>query len=281
MNSIDDFSPLVTASWLREHLDEVVVLDGSYYLASMGKDADQAFKQRHIAGAMRWNIDAIAEPHASLKHMMPAADVVAQAAADRGISNQSTVVIYDQLGMFSAARVWLTLKLIGHQRVALLDGGLPAWDGPVESGEAKLPESVEYGDYQSTDVTVDRDAVAQALSAKSACVVDARAAGRFSGTAAEPVQGLRSGHMPGAINLPFTDLLTSDNRFKPVSELKQLFAEARVDLSAPIITSCGSGVTASVISFALYLLETSSLVYDGSWSEWGQPELNMPVTCDV
>jgi thiosulfate/3-mercaptopyruvate sulfurtransferase len=281
MNSNDDFPPLVSALWLRDHLDDVVVVDGSYYLASMGRDADREFETRRIAGATRWNIDVIAEPHASLKHMMPSADVVARAAGERGISNGSTVIIYDQLGMFSAARVWLTFKLIGHQRVALLDGGLPAWEGPTESGEARQPDAVEYGVHHSTDVTVGRDHVAQALSAKSACIIDARAAGRFAGTAPEPVQGLRSGHMPGAINLPFTDLLTSDNRFKSVGELKQVFADAGVDRSTPIITSCGSGVTAAIVSFALHLLETPSLVYDGSWSEWGQPELNMPVTCEV
>lgn len=281
MTNSTDFSPLVSAQWLADHLGQVTVLDGSYYLATMGKNADEEFNQRHIAGAQRWDIDVIAEKHPGLKHMMPTADVVARAAGDRGISNQSTVVIYDQLGMFSAARVWLTLKLIGHQRVALLDGGLPAWDGPVESGAPKQPASVDYGDHQSIAMTVDRDRVAQELSTNSACVIDARSAGRFNGTAAEPVQGLKSGHMPGAVSLPFTELLTSDNRFKSVVELKQAFAQAGVDLDRPIITSCGSGVTASVISFALYLLDTSSLVYDGSWSEWGQPELNMPVTCDA
>ena len=279
MTNIPGFSPLVSAQWLEQHLDQVSVLDGSYYLASMGKDAEREFADRRIVAAQRWDIDEIADRSSALKHMMPTAEVIARAAAERGISNQSTVVVYDQLGMFSAARVWLAFKRAGHPRVALLDGGLPAWSGPVESGPVTPAKETQYGSFQSTETTVDRVTVARELADETACVVDARSAGRFSGTAPEPVQGLRSGHMPGAINLPFTELLTQDNRFKSVDELKRVFADAGIDLARPIITSCGSGVTASIVSFALALLGSSSLVYDGSWSEWGQPDLKMPVTC--
>lgn len=280
MNNIPGFSQLVSAQWLQQHLHEVVVLDGSYYLSTMGKDADAEFLKRHIAGAQRWDIDAIADIDSGLKHMMPAAEVVAKVAGDRGISSQSTVVVYDQLGMFSAARVWLTLKHAGHNRVALLDGGLPAWTGPVETGDANEVSAVDYGDHRSVETTVDRNTVLRELTAATACVIDARSEGRFHGTAEEPVQGLQSGHMPGAISLPFTDLLTPDSRFKPIDELKRLFSDAGADLGRPVITSCGSGVTASILTFALELLDTPSLVYDGSWSEWGQPDLNMPVTRD-
>ena len=279
MTNIPGFSPLVSAQWLEHHLDQVVVLDGSYYLSSMGKDAEREFADRRIAGAQRWDIDEIADRSSDLKHMMPTAEAIARAAGERGISNQSTVVVYDQLGMFSAARVWLAFKRAGHPRVALLDGGLPAWGGPVESGPVTPAAETQYGSFQSTETTVDRKTVARELADETACVVDARSAGRFSGAAPEPVQGLRSGHMPGSINLPFTELLTQDNRFKSVDELKQVFADAGIDLARPIITSCGSGVTASIVSFALALLGSSSLVYDGSWSEWGQPDLKMPITC--
>jgi len=165
--------------------------------------------------------------------------------------------------------------------VALLDGGLPAWSGATGRGSAKTPVAVEYGSYESIDTTVTRQTVAEELSSNSSCVIDARAAGRFNGTSPEPAQGLRSGHMPGAINLPFTELLDKDSRFKSIRELKQVFADVGVDLNKPVITSCGSGVTASIISFALELVSKPSLVYDGSWSEWGQPDLNMPVTCDA
>ena len=279
MTKLPGFSPLVSAQWLEHHLDQVVVLDGSYYLSSMGKNAEREFADRRIAGAQRWDIDEIADKSSGLKHMMPGAEAIARAAGERGISNQSTVVVYDQLGMFSAARVWLALKRAGHPPAALLDGGLPAWSGPVESGPVTPAAETQYGSFQSTETTVDRKTVARELADETACVVDARSAGRFSGAAPEPVQGLRSGHMPGSINLPFTELLTQDNRFKSVDELKQVFADAGIDLARPIITSCGSGVTASIVSFALALLGSSSLVYDGSWSEWGQPDLKMPITC--
>ena len=281
MNAVTGFSPLVSAAWLEQHLAEVVVLDGSYYLATMGKDAEAEYCARRIAGALRWDIDAIATPDDHLKHMMPSASTIAAAAGERGISRDTTVVVYDQLGVFSAARVWLTLKTIGHENVALLDGGLPAWSGPTESGELnQAPVSVDYGDYSAHDSTVDRDAVAEVLSSGTAVVLDARAAARFYGEAAEPVAGLRSGHMPGALSLPYTSLLTADNQFKPIDELREVFAQAGAELERPVVTTCGSGVTAAIITFALELLGKPSKVYDGSWSDWGRTELNMPVTCD-
>lgn len=281
MNAVTGFSPLVSAAWLEQHLADVVVLDGSYYLPTMGKDAEAEYRARRIAGALRWDIDAIATPDDHLKHMMPSASAIAATAGERGISSDTPVVVYDQLGIFSAARVWLTLKTIGHENVALLDGGLPAWSGPTDSGEVnQSPVSVNYGEYSAHVTTVDRDTVAEVLANDTAGVLDARAAARFYGEAAEPVAGLRSGHMPGALSLPYTNLLTAENCFKPVSELREVFAQAGADLDRPIVTTCGSGVTAAIVSFALELLGKPSKVYDGSWSDWGRAELNMPVTCD-
>ncbi len=268
---------LVSAQWLQDNLEQVVVVDASYYLATMGKDADDEFAKAHIPGAQRWNIDLIAEPHASLKHMMPTPQVVAEAAAARGISRDSKVVIYDQLGMFSAARVWLTLKTIGHPEVALLDGGLPAWTGKVAAGEAGVVKAVSYGEIEATKLTVDRQIVLDALDATDAFILDARSSGRFNGIDPEPVAGLRSGHMPGALNVPYTLLLQQNGLFKPVDELREIFSQTGLAGDTRIITSCGSGVTACIVSFALHLTGMESLVYDGSWSEWGRSDLSLPV----
>ena len=268
---------LVSADWLAANLDQVVVLDGSYYLATMGKNADEEFRRGHIPGAQRWDIDVIADTSSDLKHMMPSPGVVARAAGARGISKETQVVVYDQLGMFSAARVWLTLKTIGHENVALLDGGLPSWRGELASGDAAAAQQTTYDEHSAHPLTVDSKAVLGALNGADALVLDARSAARFNSLAPEPVAGLKSGHMPGALNIPYDHLLTNDGRFKSTDELREIFAEVGVSGDEQLITSCGSGVTASIVTFALAMLGIESLVYDGSWSEWGRPELDLPV----
>lgn len=268
---------LVSVGWLQENLEDVVVLDATYYLSTMGKNAHEEYEKAHIPGALRWNIDVIADTTSPLKHMMPEPHVIAQAAGERGIARNTRVVIYDQLGMFSAARVWLALKTIGHPNVALLDGGLPAWRGEVASGAAGAVSAVVYEPFDRRVLTVDRNVVMEALDAADVLILDARSAGRFNGSDPEPVAGLRSGHMPGALNVPYTLLLDRSGKFKSVDELKEIFTGTGLSGSERIITSCGSGVTACIISFALDLTGVDSLVYDGSWSEWGQSELAMPV----
>lgn len=269
--------PLVSAGWLQQHLDQVVVLDGSYYLPAMGKDAEAEFIKAHIPGALRWDIDRIADQSSGLKHMMPPAQQVADAAGELGIDRDTAVVVYDQPGMFSAARVWLALKSIGHEKLALLDGGLPQWRGPLEQGSANAVSPLDYGHHTPHVNTVGRAAVLSALDDDDACVVDARSADRFKGLAAEPVPGLRGGHMPGALNVPYPLLLDEDSKFKSKDELSEVFRRQGVDLECRIITSCGSGVTAAIVTFALMLLGRQSAVYDGSWSEWGKPELDLPI----
>ncbi len=268
---------LVSAQWLQQHLDDVVVLDGSYYLSTMGKDADAEFIDGHIPGAQRWDIDQIADKTSGLKHMMPAASVIAKAAGERGIDQSTRVVVYDQLGMFSAARVWLALKSIGHQQVALLDGGLPAWRGKLAKGVSTTVSPLVYGSFKPQITTVQRAQVLAALDDNNTCVLDARSADRFYGRAPEPVAGLKGGHMPGALNIPFNLLLDENNKFKSLEQIRSVFDEHQVDFGRGIITTCGSGVTASIITFALSLLGVESVVYDGSWSEWAKPELEMPV----
>ncbi len=268
---------LVSAEWLSEHLQDVAVIDGSYYLAVMGKDADIEFERGHIPGAQRWNIDLIADSTSPLKHMMPSAERIAEEAGLRGIDAETPVVIYDQLGQFSAARVWLAFKSIGHGPVALLDGGLPAWSAALEHGVARSVSEVDYGQYSKQQTTISREAVLDAVEAEDGFIIDARAAARFDGEAAEPVAGLLGGHMPGAINIPFAEVLDENHRFRDVETLRVIFDRHGISADKPVITSCGSGVTASIITFALAQLEIESLVYDGSWSEWGQAELNLPV----
>lgn len=269
--------PLVSAKWLKKNLDDVVVIDGTYYLPTMNKDAQAEFESGHIPGAQRWDIDEIADTDSPLSHMMPSAERVAREAGARGIASDSAVVVYDQMGIFSAARVWLTLKSAGHKQVAVLDGGLPAWQGELQTGPQIDVEAVEYGAVAATKTTVDREAVLQALEDFSAVVVDARSADRFLGLAPEPRPGLVGGHMPTSVNLPHGELVDESGRLKSRVMLRGVFQEHGVDLDMPIITSCGSGVTASIITFALALIGKPSLVYDGSWSEWGNPELNMPI----
>ncbi len=271
------FNPLVSAHWLTENLEDVVILDGSYYLPSMGKDADAEFAKGHIPNAQRWNIDHIADTSSGLKHMMPSAQVIAEAAAARGISRDTTVVVYDQLGMFSAARVWLALKSVGHEKVALLDGGLPCWHGELASGSSSTVASLVYGEYSAHINTVDRNTVFAALTDKAVSVVDARAADRFYGEAPEPQANLRSGHMPGALNIPYSALLDEQSKFKSLPQLESVLKDGGLDLNQQIITSCGSGVTAAIVTFALMLLGVESVVYDGSWSEWGNPTLDLPI----
>ncbi len=269
--------PLVSAKWLKKNLDNVIVVDGTYFLPNLNRDAQAEYEAGHIPGAVRWDIDAIADTDSSLSHMMPSADVIAREAGARGIAADSAVVVYDQLGIFSAARVWLTFKAAGHKQVAVLDGGLPAWQGELQTGPQAQVTAVEYGAVSATKTTVDREAVLVALEDFSAVVVDARSAERFAGIAPEPRPGLRGGHMPTSVSLPHTELIDDTGRLKSRAVLRGIFQDHGVDLEMPVITSCGSGVTASIITFALALLGKPSLVYDGSWSEWGQPELDMPI----
>jgi len=170
------FNALVSADWLQQNLSSVTVIDGSYYLASMGKNADDIFNTGHIPGAQRWNIDQIADHSSNLKHMMPGAQVLADAAGQLGITSDDTVVIYDQIGMFSAARVWLAFKTLGHKHVALLNGGLPAWQGEQETGAPEKVVPVDYGSFCETRTTVDRFRVLEALDDPAVSIIDARSA---------------------------------------------------------------------------------------------------------
>ncbi len=264
--------PLVSTDWLAAHLGEVQVVDATWFMPGEGREGHAEYLTAHIPGAVFFDIDVIADQTVDLPHMLPTAQAFADAAGTLGLSRDATIVAYDSFGIRSAARVWWTLRVMGFAKVFVLDGGLKAWlaEGRVtEAGQATLPPTTLS---PSLDAGLVRDlaAVKNLLESKAAQLVDARGAARFRGETREPRAGLRSGHMPGARNTPFDTLLNADGTMKSVVELGPLFAAAKVNLGEPIVTTCGSGVTASVVALALARLGRLDVaVYDGSWTEWG------------
>jgi thiosulfate/3-mercaptopyruvate sulfurtransferase len=266
--------PLVSTGWLSAHLDreDVAIIDASWFMPGTPRDAAAEYAECHIPGAVFFDIDQISDHATDLPHMLASPAEFAIAARRLGVGAASTVVVYDSAGLFSAPRVWWNFRAMGHGAVAVLDGGLPKWiaDGrAIESGWKEPP----HGDFRAhPDAGLVRSIqqVRDALRDRSAVIVDARPAARFRGEAAEPRPNLRSGHMPGARNVPFSTILTSDGRLASPDDVRAVFAAAGVDLAAPIITTCGSGISAAVLALALALIGRHDIaVYDGSWSEWG------------
>jgi thiosulfate/3-mercaptopyruvate sulfurtransferase len=244
------------------------VVDGSWRMdGSRPGDEDP-----RIPGAVRFDLDAVADRSSPLPHMLPSPLEFAAAAGAMGIAHDDHIVVYDERGLFSAARVWWTFRVMGARRVQVLDGGLPKWSAerrPTEIGPGKPPPHATFTTDFQADEVADLTKVRRALGEASARVIDARPAARFRGEDAEPRPGLRSGHMPGAANLPFGDLLHAGGALKSREDLAAAFSRLGLKPDQRVITSCGSGVTAAILTLALAVIGRSSAVYDGSWAEWG------------
>ncbi len=269
---------LVSTEWLAEHLRDRnhVAVDGSYFLPAQRRDAHAEYCDGHIPGAVLFDIEAISDHSTDLPHMLPGPTQFGEAAGKLGISDTDTIVVYDSLGLYSAARVWWTFRLFGARNACILEGGLPKWKAegrPLEKGKATRATKKFNAEMNVGAVATLAD-VRMALTSDSAQIVDARSPERFSGKTPEPRAGLRAGHMPGSFNVPYSRLI-ENGRLLARERIAAAFTDAGVDLDRPIITSCGSGVTAAILTLALESIgKEPKGLYDGSWAEWGsRPDL--------
>ena len=270
----DDPKTLVSTQWLADHLKnpDLRILDGSWYLPDSDRDAKAEYDQAHIPGARFFDIDEIADLRSELPHMVPPVEKFMSRMRAMGVGDGHQVVVYDGSGLSSAARVWWLFRLMGQTNVAVLDGGFPKWQAEGREVEDMPPMvrdrhmTVRVQNHLVRDVTQ----VSAAAKLGDHEIIDARSQGRFRGEDPEPRQGLRGGHIPGSRNVPFASLLNDDRTMKSPEECRGIFESAGVDLTKPAITTCGSGVTAAVLSLALERMgKTDHAVYDGSWTEWG------------
>ncbi|MGR3540423.1 MAG: 3-mercaptopyruvate sulfurtransferase [Hasllibacter sp.] len=271
---MDDPTTLVSTGWLESHLrdPDLRVLDGSWHLPADGRDARAEFDEVHVPGARFFDIDEVSDSRSDLPHMAPETEKFLSRVRRLGTGDGHQVVVYDTRGIFSAARVWWLFRLMGHRDVAVLDGGLPKWlaEGRPVTGDATQVRDRHMFARRQNQMLADVTEVASALKLGDRQVVDARPAARFRGEAPEPREGLRAGHMPGARNLPHSEVLNPDGTMRDADGLRAAFEGAGIDPARPVITTCGSGVTAAVLSLALARLGNEDVaLYDGSWAEWG------------
>ncbi|SLN66691.1 3-mercaptopyruvate sulfurtransferase [Roseovarius gaetbuli] len=270
----DDPKTVVSTDWLASHLKDpdLRVLDGTMFMAAEGRDAKAEYDAAHIPGARFFDIDDISDSRSELPHMAPPVEKFMSKLRAMGVGDGHQVVVYDAKGLFSAARVWWLFRLMGQDNIAVLDGGFPKWQAEGRETEDLPPMirdrhmTVRRQNQMVKDVTQ----VSAAAKLGDYEILDARSAARFRGEAPEPRPGLRGGHIPGSKNVPYTDLLNDDMTMKDPEEQRAVFAAAGVDMSKPVITTCGTGVTAAIISLALERIgKTDHALYDGSWTEWG------------
>jgi len=268
---------IVETDWLAQRLDapDIVVLDASMHLPNSGRNAAEEFDQQRIPGAVFFDIDDISDTTNPLPHMLPSPEKFSSRVRKLGIGNGNRVIIYDAVGLFSAARAWWMFRIMGHNDVAILNGGLPKWaaeDLPLEDGPARRPRECHFASRFQPSKAKSLDNVLKAVTSENAPqIVDARGAARFAGTSPEPRPELKSGHIPGSFNVPYTHLLEDNGTLKSPEGIRQAFVDGGVDPGKPIITTCGSGVTAAVLVLGLELIGKSKSValFDGSWAQWG------------
>jgi thiosulfate/3-mercaptopyruvate sulfurtransferase len=275
--------PVVSAEWLRSHLTapDVRVLDCSYFMPGSPQTGRQIYDAHHIPGARFFDIDDVADTDNSLPHMLPSPEKFSSRVRRLGLGDGHRVICYDQNGFLASARVWWMFRAMGHGDVAVLDGGFEAWrnaGGAVEDLPPHFHADRHFTVRPRRDLGRDIGQMKSTATTKTAQIVDARAAPRFRGEVEEPRPGLRRGRIPGSINVPFATVVAPDGRMNSEDELKAVFDKAGVDLSKPIVNTCGSGVTAAILALAQSLAgHDDAAVYDGSWSEWGKPESETPV----
>ena len=275
--ALDDPKTLVSTDWLAAHLrdPDLRILDASWFMPGSDRDAKAGYAGAHIPGARFFDIDEIADTSSPLPHMMPPAEKFSSRVRKLGIGDGTMVVVYDAYGMYAAARAWWMFRAMGHENVAVLDGGFLKWraEGLPVTDATISPFQRHFTARTNWSLVRSFDDVRKALETGSAQIVDARSAARFSGAEAEPRPGLKCGHMPGAINLPHASLLRPDGTLKRKDDLARAFADAGIDLKKPVIATCGSGVSACVPLLALAVLgHRDGALYDGSWAEWGGRE---------
>jgi thiosulfate/3-mercaptopyruvate sulfurtransferase len=274
MTTQDDPRTLVSTAWLEAHLKDpdLRVLDASWYLPDSGSDAKAEFAVQHIPGARFFDIDEISDARSALPHMAPVSEKFMTRMREMGVGDGHQVVVYDGAGILSAPRVWWTFRLMGKRDIAVLDGGLPKWlaEGRPVTDAAPQIRDRHMTTSRQNQMLRDVTEVARASKLGDHCIIDARSGDRFRGDAPEPRPGLRTGHIPGSRSLFYKDLLNADGTMKPLQGLRMAIDEAGVDLTKPAITTCGSGITAAIISLALERIgKTDHSLYDGSWAEWG------------
>jgi thiosulfate/3-mercaptopyruvate sulfurtransferase len=272
---------LVTTDWLAGHLQapDVAVLDASWHLPVTGRNAKQEFLAAHIPGAQFFDIDELSDTSSLYPHMLPSPEKFSSRMRKMGIGDGKKIIVYDSLGLYSAARAWWMFRVFGKEDVAVLDGGLAKWKAegrPLEDGEPTFRQERHFTARLQDMLVRDRTDVAHAIRSGQQ-LADARSSGRFKGTEPEPRAGVRSGHIPGARSIPFTELVNANGTLKQPSEIEKIFRQAKLDPSQPVIAYCGSGVTAAVLALGLAVAGKEKFaVYDGSWAEWGSSE-DLPI----